>query len=371
MAKKKKTSKKVAVENYKHDSAKRKNIPTAKIAAEGKIPHMAKVKYGYSAHLSPELRFDASGQSDQVNNIVDKVSTGKKLTNKEVEIIKGLATNASQPWLEWSGKKEEHDRNFLEVEPVSLHIHERVSANAIIRTAKREDIQADMFADPQQEYKEAIQFYKHDVDWANRIILGDSLEVMSSLSSRENLASKVQMIYIDPPYGIKFASNFQSVVGERDVKDKDKDLTRESEVVKAYRDTWNLGTHSYLSYLRDRLLVTKELLTNTGSVFVQISNENLHLVRQIMDEVFGKENFCAVINFQKTGSIQANLIPSTVDYILWYSRDRNHIKYRQLFTERKQGDKSLDRYDYMETSSGELRRIVASEIRGEKTFAGR
>ena len=213
MTRSSKNLKNVAVESYKHASAKRKNLPTAKIAGEGVIPRVAKAEHSYSAHLAPELRFDISGRSDRVEEIVEKAVSGQQLSNNEAEILRGLAANVRQPWLEWSGKKEEHDRGVLKVEPVALHIHERVSANAIIRAAKREDIQADLFADPKQEYKEAIQFYQHDVDWANRLILGDSLEVMSSLARREDLAGKVQMIYIDPPYGIKFASNFQPEVG--------------------------------------------------------------------------------------------------------------------------------------------------------------
>ena len=149
-----------------------------------------------------------------------------------------------------------------------------------------QDVQRNLFADPEQEYREAVQFYKHPMDWTNRMILGDSLAVMASLARREALAGKVQMIYMDPPYGIKYASNFQPEVGRRDVKDKDEDLTREPEMVKAYRDTWTLGVHSYLSYLRDRLLLCKELLADTGSIFVQIGDENLHSVRNLMDEVF-------------------------------------------------------------------------------------
>src|SRR5260370_23204530 len=150
----------------------------------------------------------------------------------------------------------------------ALHIHERVSTQAILKVAAREDVNRSLFADPEQEYNEAVQFYKHDVDWSNRLILGDSLQVMSSLARREDLAGKVQMIYMDPPYGIKFASNFQPEIGKREVKDKEADLTREPEMVKAYRDTWMLGVHSYLAYLRDRLTVAKDLLTDSGSIFV-------------------------------------------------------------------------------------------------------
>ena len=252
MARKKSKRKKIKSEDYRHTDKKRKNIPPAKIAAEGEIPKVNKVKYYYSPHLKPELRFDPSGKADRLHMIHDKVA--KYLTADESVLLNG-AINNQQPWLEWADKKEEHDRLFFEVDPVALHIHERVSTQAIIRAAMREDAQRDLFADPQLEYQEAVKFYQHDIDWTNRMILGDSLQVMSSLARREDLAGKVQMIYIDPPYGIKFGSNFQPEVGKKNVKDTEKNLTREPEMVKAYRDTWYLGIHSYLSYLRDRLKI--------------------------------------------------------------------------------------------------------------------
>lgn len=358
---KKKSSKKVAVESYRHGSATRKNIPTAKIAAEGTVPRVAKAKYAYSAHLSPELRFDASGKCDRVTEIVEKAAAGNKLNREEVDILRGVAANASQPWLEWSGKKEEHDRGVLEVEPVALHIHERVSANAIVRAAKREDTQVDLFADPKQEYKEAIQFYKHDVDWANRLILGDSLEVMASLARREDLAGKIQMIYMDPPYGIKFASNFQSQLGDRNVKDQDKDITREPEMIKAYRDTWRLGTHSYLSYLRDRLLLAKELLSDAGSIFVQISDENLHRVRAILDEVFGPQNFQSIITYRSSVPLKSTGLPSIGDYVIWYAKNSDKMKRHDLYLERANNPSSMA--NYVEDLTG-LRRPLTEE---EKT----
>ena len=163
-----------------------------------------------------------------------------------------------------------------------------------------------------------MQFYQHDVDWSNRLILGDSLTVMSSLAHREDLAGKVQMIYIDPPYSIKFASNFQPTVFQRDVKDKESDLTREPEQIKAYRDTWTLGVHSYLAYLRDRLIVARELLTDSGSVFVQIGDENVHRVRSLMDEVFKSENFVSWITYRTTTGMSQKSAPLRVnDFLLW------------------------------------------------------
>ncbi|MDS4014694.1 MAG: site-specific DNA-methyltransferase, partial [Candidatus Accumulibacter sp.] len=225
----------------------------------------------------------------------------------------------------------------------------------------REDVERDLFADPQHDYAQAVQFYQHDVDWANRMILGDSLQVMASLARREDLAGKVQMIYLDPPYGIKFASNFQPQLGQRDVKDREQDLTREPEMVKAYRDTWTLGIHSYLAYLRDRLAMARELLTDSGSIFVQISDDNLHRVRCVMDEVFGVGNFCAIISFQKTGSMVGNLLPTTVDFLLWYARDIERVKYKQIYQERRSGATSLDRYDQVLEPTGLMRRITEDE----------
>lgn len=238
MARTKNTDNGINTSDYRHDGEKRKNIPLAKIAAEGQIPKVKKAKYHYSPHLSPELRFDPTGNTDRVLGIKEKLKDN--LTKEELALLDS-ALNSHQPWLEWAEKKEQHDRKFFEVDPIALHIHERVSAQAMMKIAARQDVQRDLFADPQQEYQEAVKFYKHDVDWANRMILGDSLQVMTSLARREDLSGKVQMIYMDPPYGIKFASNFQSEIGTREVKEKESDLTREAEMVKAYRDTWNLA----------------------------------------------------------------------------------------------------------------------------------
>ncbi len=361
----KKAGKKVAVESYRHESVTRKNIPTAKIAAEGTVPRVEKAHYAYSAHLPPELRFDASGQSDRVSEIVEKAASGSKLTKEEADILRGLAGNASQPWLEWSGKKEEHDRAVLEVEPVALHIHERVSASAIIRVAKREDVQAELFADPKQEYREAIQFYRHDVDWANRLILGDSLEVMSSLGKREALAEKVQMIYIDPPYGIKYQSNFQPEVGNKNVKDTDSHMIREPEMVKAYRDTWQLGLHSYLSYLQERLLVSRNLLTPKGSIFLQISDENQHRVRNLLDEVFGPENFVALIPFRKKSMpLGAKFLEGMDDYLVWYAKDKEQAFYKHIY--REQDVEGLYYWGIAELADGTRRRMSKDEISDHK-----
>jgi adenine-specific DNA-methyltransferase len=250
----------VAISDYRHAGVSRKNNPPASIAAEGWTPYIPQVRYSYSPRLPPELRFDETGAADQLPELLARARQGP-LTDEEIRVL-AEALRVHEPWLEWAGKREV--KGFA-LDPVALHIHERVSTQALLKITTRQDVTRDLFADPEQEYREAVQFYQHDVDWANRMILGDSLQVMASLARREDLAGKVQMIYMDPPYGIKFASNFQPEIGRRDVKDKETDLTREPEMVKAYRDTWTLGIHSYLNYLRDRLIVARELLADSGS----------------------------------------------------------------------------------------------------------
>ncbi len=197
------------------------------------------------------------------------------------------------------------------------------------------------------------------------MILGDSLVVMNSLLHYEGLGGQVQMIYMDPPYGVRFGSNFQPFVRRRDVShNDDEDMTREPEMVQAYRDTWELGLHSYLTYLRDRLLLARDLLAPSGSIFVQISDENVHHVRELLDEAFGANNFCAIIGFQKTGGASTTLLASTVDYLVWYAKDRERIKYRQLYLQRTIGDTSLDRYDQILLEDGTARRLSPDEISG-------
>lgn len=345
--------------DYRYSHEKRINIPPARIAGEGSVPTVPKAKYAYSPHLPPTLQFDPTGEPDKLNDLLAKAMRGP-LSETEVGRLRD-ALRVKEPTLEWAGKREQREKGFLEVDPVALHIHERVSARAIIRSALREDVQRDLFADPQQPYQQAVQFYKHDVDWANRLILGDSLQVMSSLARRENLAGKVQMIYMDPPYGIKFASNFQSEIGNRTVGEKEQDLTREPEMVRAYRDTWQLGTHSYLAYLRDRLMLAQELLTQRGSIFVQISDENVHRVRNLLDEIFGPENFCSLITFRKKlMPLGSDVTESVSDYILWYAVDRKALKVRSLFRPKPTtGDAA---WSYIELPSGERRKLSTAEL---------
>ena len=313
------------VQDYRHDDATRRNNPPAAIASQGRLREKPKREYAYNPHLPPVLRFNETGAADQLPELLEKAKNG--LSDDEIKILADALKDRA-PWLEWAGKQEA--KSFA-VDPVALHIHERLSAKAILSVAARQDVQRDFFADPQQEYREAVQFYQHDVDWSNRLILGDSLTVMSSLAHREDLAGKVQMIYIDPPYGINFRSNFQPTVFQRDVKDKESDLTREPEQIKAYRDTWTLGVHSYLAYLRDRLIVAKELLTDSGSIFVQISDENVHRVRCLMDEVFGGANFVGEIIFKTRSTSTRKNLSALNDYILWYSKDIGLLKFRRLY----------------------------------------
>ena len=344
--------------DYRYPNEKRTNIPPGLIAGEGLVPKVPKVPYSYSPHLPPTLQFDTNGGPDKLNDLVEK-ATRTPLSAAEAERLRS-ALQQNEPWLEWSGKRE---KRWFEVDPVALHMHERVSTQAILRAAAREDIQRDLFADPQQEYSKAVQFYKHDVDWTNRMILGDSLQIMASLGRRENLTGKVQMIYIDPPYGIKFSSNFQPQFGQRDVKDRDQDLTRESETVKAYRDTWTLGIHSYLTYLRDRFVAARELLADSGSIFVQINEENLHRVRCVMDEVFKPENFQRQITFKKTGGFETTGMPGISDYLLWYVRHKANAKIITLFDEKVHGEGAGDRYNSVLLSNGSV--VPASQFQTE------
>ncbi len=351
-SKKKSDSTETFLSTFQHGSSKRLNIPEATETQSG-LSKGKKQQYAYNPHLSPVLRFDESGLWDKLTKLVEKVKIGVRLSADELELLRAVCEQGANPWFEWAGKQEQHVRGSFSVDDVVLHIHERISAQAIISAAKREQVsEQDLFARPKLHQEQALQYYRHSMDWANRLILGDSLQVMSSLARREGLAGQVQMVYMDPPYGIKYSSNWQNELGKRDVKEKDEDVSREPEMIRAYRDTWTLGVHSYLTYLKQRLLVSRELLKDSGSVFVQISDENLHRVRAVMDEVFGAANFCSIISFQKTGSMAANLLPTTVDYIIWYAKDRPKAKYRQLYAARKAGDPSLDRYDQVRLPNG-------------------
>ncbi len=287
MARKKKTGKK-SIEQYDHKGKKRVNNPPVGLVTPDTDKEAGKKTYAYDPHIDPSLQ--------------------------------------------WSGKAE---HTSFEVPTVSLHVHERIDPRTIIEAVRKQNEQKQeqlsLFATPEENppLREAIEFYKHKHNWSNRLTAGDSLLVMNSLLEKEGMAGKVQMIYIDPPYGIKYGSNFQPFVNKRDVKDgKDEDLTAEPEMIKAFRDTWELGIHSYLTYLRDRLLMSRELLTESGSIFVQISDENVHLIRSLMDEVFGVGNFVSLIYFSTTGGFSTTAISRVGDYLVWYGKDIKKLKYR-------------------------------------------
>ncbi len=273
------------------------------------------------------------------------------------------------PQLVWKGK-DEQDQQDLAVPVVPIYIQEKIHPQAVIedlrRRAKKEhpDDQASFFSDFNNiKFDDMIDFYRHEQNWSNRMILGDSLMVMTSLAEKEGLKGKVQMIYLDPPYGIKFGSNWQVSTRKRDVKDgKAEDATRQPEQIRAFRDTWKLGIHSYLSYLRDRLNAARELLTDTGSVFIQIGDENAHLVRSILDEVFGSENCICTINYTKTSSQTAVFLSSVTDYILWYAKDIERAKYRNLFSPKDFDLGESDAYNKLVAPDGKIRSLTKDEI---------
>ncbi|MEW6659298.1 MAG: site-specific DNA-methyltransferase [Thermodesulfobacteriota bacterium] len=273
------------------------------------------------------------------------------------------------PQLVWKGK-DEQDREDLAVPAVPVYIQEKILPRAIIeevRAQARKDKpepQASLFADFNGiDFEDLVDFYRHEQNWSNRLILGDSLLVMNSLAEKEGLKGQVQMIYIDPPYGIKFGSNWQVSTRKREVKDgKIGDLTRQPEQVRAYRDTWKLGIHSYLAYLRDRLVVARELLTETGSIFVQIGDENVHLVRALMDEVFGSDNFCALITLWKTSGATTTRLPTVSDYLLWYAENIEQVKYRQLYMSKELGEEGGTEYKSVELHDGTRRSLSKKEF---------
>lgn len=330
MARIKKTESKRPVESYEHKGKQRVNNPPVGLVTPDTDPDVGlKTKtYAYDPHLDPQLQ--------------------------------------------WADK-EEH--TSFEVPTVSLHVHERIDPRTIIEAVRKRNgnkpQQASFFETERKEpLRQAVEFYKHPHGWSNRLVAGDSLLVMNSLLEKEGMAGKVQMVYIDPPYGIRYGSNFQPFVNRRDVKDgKDEDLTAEPEQIRAFRDTWELGIHSYLTYLRDRLLLARELLHESGSCFVQISDENVHHVRELMDEVFGVVNFCAQISFIKTASFSGKLLSSNYDYLIWYAKEKTKVKYRQLYVP-KQERSELGTFSWVELDNKEVRRLSTEEMRGDVHLPG-
>ena len=328
MAKKQPASK--TVEAIKHDEARRRNIPTAEY------------------------------QSVLQKNEQNPVRVAYERRNRDLD-----------PQLVWRGK-DEKDWSDLVVQAPPLYIQEKVQPKVLIDELLREtnernyqtgNFTPDLFSDFNGIPKgvDKTEFYQHDQNWSNRMILGDSLQVMASLAEREGLRGKVQCIYFDPPYGIKFNSNFQWSTTSRDVKDGNAaHITREPEQVKAFRDTWRDGIHSYLTYLRDRLTVARDLLTDSGSIFVQIGDENVHRVRAVMDEVFGDDNFIADIVFRKTSGQASNFLPGIYDHIVWYAKSKDNAKYRSLFGILGE-DVSDESYNCVEEATGHWRRLKKDE----------
>ena len=339
MAVSKNNDKGKTVETLIHDEAKRLNIPTTELSTVARKEDLKPVHVSYKRR-DPDL----------------------------------------DPQLIWRGKyaQEGMEDGDLSVRAAPLYIQEKVHPKVLIDDLKRESEarakesappsakQFSLFADFNgiPEGVDKTEFYRHEQNWSNRLILGDSLQVMAGLAEREGLRGKVQAIYFDPPYGIKFNSNFQWSTTSRDVKDNKADhITREPEQVKAFRDTWKDGIHSYLSYIRDRLIVARDLLTDSGSIFVQIGDENVHRVRAVMDEVFGEENCISVIHFQTTTGQASDILPRSGDYILWYAKQRSVLKYRRLYNEK---DLSyLASYsNAMSILNGETRKLSFNENKG-------
>ncbi len=289
MPKKKKSAKR-SIETYAHSDKERANNPPVGLVTPDTDKDAGKKTYAYDPHLDPQLQ--------------------------------------------WAGKAE---HTSFEVPTVSLHVHERIDPRTIVEAVRKRNgskPQMSLFAAPEENppIRQAIEFYKHRHNWTNRLIAGDSLLVMNSLLEKEGLGGQVQMVYIDPPYGIRYGSNFQPFVNKREVTDgKDEDLTQEPETIRAFRDTWELGIHSYLAYLRDRLLLARELLHESGSCFVQIGDENVHRASMVLDDVFGSTNRIATISFATTSGSSTAHLPQVADYLLWYAKDKDRVKYRQLY----------------------------------------
>jgi adenine-specific DNA-methyltransferase len=319
--KKKDANREIPVEDYEHSGAHRTNNPPAGLAHLDRDETPTKTLQ-YDPHLDPQMQ--------------------------------------------WAGKTE---RSIAKIPAPSVHVHEELSAQKIVDSVRKQRLQQRLFDVAELDPAKAVEFYKHDMNWSNRMILGDSLVVLASLLERERLAGQVQCIFMDPPYGIKYQSNFQPNISSRNVTDgRDSDLTREPEMIQAYRDTWELGVHSYLTYLRDRFTVARELLNESGSIFVQIGEENVHRVRLILDEIFGAENFVSQVTFVTTSGAgspgELKNLPATCNYLMWYAKSKQDMKYRQIYLP-KSDSRSLDAaYSLVELSDGTRRRLTTDERNG-------
>ena len=381
-------------QSYAHPEAKSLLRPDVGTQAQFK-KRKPPTKYRYDSSLAPELSWDGQNGARELGEwLLQAIEDASKLPaphrfetprrfvngDKKVEVeVSGLADAVaklkamSRPFLNWAGKAE---RTSFDVPTLPLFVHERLSTKAILETLKKHkrDKQAtmlDLFGDPELPiHDQVLRAYEHMGGWTNRMILGDSLVVMNSLLKYEGLGGQVQMIYMDPPYGVKFGSNFQPFVKKkpdgtsaREVRHgDDADMTREPEMVKAYRDTWELGLHSYLGYLQDRLLLARDLLTISGSLFVQISDENVHHVRELMDDIFGADNCVGEIAFLKTSGASSSALPSTFDYLLWYARDQASLKFKRPFLQKMIGEAGATQYNWAELPGGGVRALSDEEM---------
>ena len=289
------------------------------------------------------------------------------------------------PQLVWKGK-DEQDQEDLAVPSVPIYIQEKIQPQAIIENVRKqagkpghslgeadaEYLQMNFFNDFNNiTFEDLVEFYEHEQNWTNRMVLGDSLLVMNSLAEKEGLKGRVQMIYMDPPYGIKFGSNWQSRLRKRDVKDgAEADISREPEQIKAFRDTWELGIHSYLSYLRDRLVVARELLTESGSIFVQIGDENVHLVRNVLDEIFGRENYCRLISYVTTSFQADNVLANVTNYLLWFAKSKANLKSHSVYRSKEIGDEGSGEYKWLMLPNGQTRPLTQEELLGLTPVCG-
>ena len=341
----------------------------------GAQAHFKKAKsparYRYDSSLAPELNWDGQNPAREEGEALLR-AIEEATTLEEAKAAAARLKALSRPFLNWTGKAE---RRSFDVPTLPLFVHERLSTRAILETLKghKHDRQMGLFDEvfgvaERVLSDQVLRAYEFEDNWVNRLILGDSLVVMNSLLHYESLGGQVQMIYIDPPYGVKFGSNFQPFVRRREVKhNEDEDISREPETVQAYRDTWELGLHSYLSYLRDRLLLARELLHTSGSVFVQISDENLHHVREVMDEVFGAENFISQISFQTTSGFETKTIATLGDFLLWYARDSTQTYVQKVYQE-QEVELGEGNAKWLMLPDGTFRGVTAAERRFESSI---
>ncbi len=357
------TQKPPTARDYRHSDKKALLRPEA--GAQEQFPRRKRKDpgaYRFDSSLSPEMSWDESVARSEGEALIAKI-----LQSDDVQTAQEAARKLqalSRPFLNWSGKAE---ANEITVPTLPLFVHERLSTQAVLDTLKRykrnRQGTLDLFGESDKSIGDKIRgAYEHSNGWQNRMILGDSLQVMNSLLRYESMGRQVQMVYMDPPYGIKFGGNFQPFVRKRDVKDgDDESISREPEMVQAYRDTWTLGIHSWLTYMRDRLLLARELLTDSGSCFVQISDENVHLVRCVMDEVFGRENFVSEIQYVKTSGKAGKYLDTITDYLIWYGKDKSRMKYRQLYVNKIIGKEGTTQYVWAQEGDSQ-RKLTHEEL---------